>query len=75
MPQKPSIVDKIVAKYGIPERIYVDNGSAFTSKAFLSGCADLGIQVHFSTPYSPSAKPLERHFVDLTEVNVDELGA
>lgn len=75
MAEKSSIVDKIVAKFGIPERIYVDNGSAFTTKAFRSGCAALGIEVHHSSPYSARAKRLERHFVDLTEVNIDELDA
>lgn len=75
MASRPPIVDKIVAKYGIPERLYVDNGRAFTSKAVLSSLADLGIEVHVSTPYSAKAKRLERHFVDLTEVDLDELGA
>lgn len=75
MVSRPPIVDKIIAKYSIPERLYVDNGGAFTSKAVLSSLTDLGIEVHFGTPYSTKAKRLERHFVDLTEVDLDELGA
>lgn len=73
MAPKPSIVDKIVAKFGIPERVYVDNGPAFTSKAFLGGMAALGIEVRFATPYSAKPKRMERDFVDLTEINLDEL--
>ncbi len=73
MAPTPSIVDKIVAKYGIPERVYVDNGRAFTSRAFLDAMAALGIEVCFGTPYSAQPKRLERHIVDLTEVNLDEL--
>lgn len=74
MAPAPSIIAKIVAKYGVPERVYVDNGRAFSSKAFRDGMAALGIEVHFGSPYSARAKRLERNFVDLTEVNLDELG-
>lgn len=73
MAPKPSFVDKIVAKYGIPDHVYVDNGPAFTSKAFLDGMAALGIEVRVATPYSAKPKRMEHHFVDLTEVNLDEL--
>lgn len=73
MAPKPSLVEKIVAKYGIPERVYVDNGRAFTSKAFLDGMAALGVHVHVGTPYSAKPKCMERDLVDLTEVNLDEL--
>lgn len=74
MATKISLVDKIVAKYGVPERIYVDNGRAFTSKAFLDGMAALGVEVHVACPYAARAKRPERHVVDLTEVNFAELG-
>ena len=74
MAPKPSIVDKIVAKFGIPDRLDVDNGPAFRSRDVLDRLADLSIDVHFSSPYAGRAKGLERHFVDLTEVNLDELG-
>lgn len=74
MAPKSSLVDKIVAKYGIPDRLYVDNGRAFRSRDVLDRLADLGIDVHFASPYAARTKRLERHFVDLAEVNLDELG-
>ena len=74
MAPKSSIVDKIVAKYGIPDRLYVDNGRAFRSREVLDRLAALGIEVHFGIPYTARAKRLEQRFVDLTEVNLDELG-
>lgn len=67
MVSKTSLVENIVAKYGIPDRIYVDNGRAFTSKAVLDDLTALGVKVDFATPYSPVSKHLERHFADLTE--------
>ncbi len=80
MAPKPSVVDKIVAKYGIPDRLYVDNGPAFRSRDVLDRLADLGIEVHFGAPHAARAKRPRRterrrpRIVDLTEVNLDELG-
>ncbi len=42
-----------LASRGVPERIYVDNGSAFTDAWLLRGCAVLGIKLTHSTPRRP----------------------
>ncbi|MAW89363.1 MAG: transposase [Phyllobacteriaceae bacterium] len=77
-------IGDMVANHGIPERLYSDNGRAFTSK-WISGRAPtrfrfkvrdddpeglltaLGIQVHWTTPYSGQSKPIERAFRDLAD--------
>lgn len=48
---------------GIPKKIYVDNGSAFTSKPLLRACAVLGIQLIHSTVRRPEGRgKIERFF-------------
>jgi putative transposase len=42
-----------LASRGVPERIYVDNGSAFVDAWLLRGCAVLGIKLTHSTPRRP----------------------
>jgi len=46
-----------LATRGVPESIYVDNGSAFVDSWLLRGCATLGIKLIHSTPGRP---PLTR---------------
>ena len=42
-----------LASRGVPERIYVDNGSAFVDAWLLRACAVLGIKLTHSTPGPP----------------------
>jgi len=42
-----------LASRGIPEGVYVDNGSAFVDAWLLRGCAVLGIKLVHSRPYRP----------------------
>jgi putative transposase len=42
-----------LAARGVPESIYVDNGSAFVDSWLLRGCASLGIKLVHSTPGRP----------------------
>jgi len=52
-----------IHKYGIPERLYCDNGAAFSSKYLIQVCARLGISLIHSKPYdSPSRGKSERFF-------------
>ena len=44
-----------LASHGVPERIYVDNGSAFVDAWLLRACAVLGIKLTHSTPAAPRA--------------------
>lgn len=52
--------------FGTPESIFVDNGSAFTSSAFTSTCADLGITKVQTIAGAPSMRgTIERVFYSL----------
>ena len=50
-------------KHGLPRRLYVDNGSAFSSDLLTMACARTGISLTHSRPYdSPSRGKIERFF-------------
>lgn len=71
--------------FGIPKRLYVDNGPSFSSDLLASACARTGISLIHSKPYdSPSRGKIERFFrtvrerflADVTsEIGLDELNA
>ena len=49
--------------YGVPKRLYVDNGSSFSSELLARSCAMAGISLIHSKPYdSPSRGKIERAF-------------
>ena len=49
--------------YGIPKRLYVDNGPSFSSDLLTRSCAQAGISLIHSKPYdSPSRGKIERFF-------------
>jgi transposase InsO family protein len=49
--------------YGLPVRLYVDNGPSFSSDLLASACAHAGISLIHSKPYdSPSRGKIERFF-------------
>jgi putative transposase len=52
-----------LASRGVPESIYVDNGSAFVDSWLLRACATLGIKLVHSTPGRPEGRgKVERFF-------------
>jgi putative transposase len=52
-----------LAARGIPEYVYVDNGSAFVDSWLLRACAKLGIKLVHSTPRRPQGRgKVERFF-------------
>jgi putative transposase len=54
---------RAVTARGVPEVLYVDNGSAFVSKQFLRACAVLGIRISHSRPGRPQGRgKIERWF-------------
>jgi transposase InsO family protein len=54
--------------YGIPKRLYVDNGSSFSSELLARSCALAGISLIHSKPYdSPSRGKVERLFRTIRE--------
>ena len=57
-----------LASRGVPESIYVDNGSAFVDSWLLRGCASLGIKLVHSTPGRPQGRgKIERFFRTVRE--------
>ena len=69
--------------YGIPKRLYVDNGPSFSSQLLARSCAMAGISLIHSKPYdSPSRGKVERFFRTIrdrflsgvmTDITLDEL--
>jgi putative transposase len=54
--------------YGIPKRLYVDNGPSFSSELLARSCALAGISLIHSKPYdSPSRGKIERFFRTVRE--------
>src|SRR5207344_1112547 len=52
-----------LAARGVPDRIYVDNGSAFVDSWLLRACASLGIKLVHSAPGRPEGRgKIERFF-------------
>jgi putative transposase len=63
-----------LATRGVPEGIYVDNGSAFVDSWLLRGCASLGIKLVHSTPGRPQGRgKVERFFRTVREQFLVEL--
>ena len=64
-----------LAARGVPERIYVDNGSAFVDAWLLRACASLGIRLVHSAPGRPQGRgKIERFFRTVREQFLVELG-
>jgi putative transposase len=65
---------------GIPDAVYVDNGSAFSDASLARICARLGIRLIHSRPYRPQGRgKIERFFNTvtsqfLTEITTEEDG-
>lgn len=74
----------LVETYGIPDKVVLDNGRAFTGKWLSGGTPTryrfkvkpcdpdgvfkvLGVEVHWTQPYSGQSKPIERAFRDLAK--------
>jgi transposase InsO family protein len=56
-------LEQAIRRRGIPERLYVDNGSAFRSQHVALVCAKLGITLIHARPYQPQGKgKMERWF-------------
>lgn len=57
-----------LASRGVPEAVYVDNGSAFVDAWLLRACASLGIKLVHSTPGRPQGRgKIERFFRTVRE--------
>jgi len=45
-----------IQKYGVPERVYFDNGSQYRTKRMARICSKLGIRLLYAKPYAPESK-------------------
>ena len=65
-----------LAARGVPEYVYVDNGSAFVDSWLLRACAKLGIKLVHSTPGRPQGRgKIERFFRTVNAEFVVEIAA
>ena len=65
-----------LAARGIPDSVYVDNGSAFVDKQLLRACASLGIRLVHSRPGQPAGRgKIERFFRTVREQFLVEIGS
>ena len=54
---------RAILKYGLPERILVDNGKVYSGHAFTLACSQLGIHKIHAAPYRPQTKgKIEKFF-------------
>ena len=71
-------------RHGLPQVLYCDNGSAFSSELLTLGCARLGVALVHSQPYDPASRgKIERWFrtvrsrflaeLDTADLTLDEL--
>jgi transposase InsO family protein len=62
------VLKEAFSTYGLPSRLYVDNGSAFSSDLLVKSCAQAGVSLIHSKPYdSPSRGKIERFFRTVRE--------
>lgn len=57
------VLKEAMQAYGIPKRIYVDNGPAFSCELLVVACAEAGISLIHSKPYDAASRgKIERYF-------------
>lgn len=57
------VLKDAIKTYGIPKRIFVDNGKPYKNQQLKSICASMGIALIHAKPYSPESKAkIERSF-------------
>ena len=65
-----------LAARGVPEYVYVDNGSAFVDSWLLRACAKLGIKLVHSAPGRPQGRgKIERFFRTVTSEYIVEIAS
>ena len=70
------VLRRAILRRGLPERLYVDNGSAFRAHQLAVVCARLGIALIHARPYQPQGKgKIERFFGTVRAQLLPTLGA
>lgn len=58
-----TVFKKAISKYGLPKRLFVDNGPSYKNDQLRMICASLGVVLIFTKSYSPQSKgKVERAF-------------
>lgn len=67
---------RAVRRYGLPEALYLDNGSTYSGDSLRLGCERLGVTLIHARPYSPEARgKMERFWRTLREAVLDHMGS
>ncbi|HWQ76821.1 MAG TPA: DDE-type integrase/transposase/recombinase [Syntrophomonas sp.] len=56
-----------VLKYGVPEKVYFDNGSQYRTKWMIRACSKMGIRLLYAKPYSPESTGKPERFNRLVD--------
>jgi hypothetical protein len=69
------LLSRAVRRHGLPDAMYLDNGSTYSGATLRIGCERLGITLIHAKPYSPEARgKMERFWRTLREGCLDFLG-
>jgi len=60
-------------RYGLPDKVYVDNGKIFVSDAFKLACARLNVRHAHTAPYAPESKGKIERFMGRVDSFLAEL--
>jgi putative transposase len=64
-----------VRRFGLPDGLYLDNGSTYSGKALATACARLGVSLVHARPYDPQARgKMERFWRSLREALLNHIG-
>ena len=58
---------KAIIRRGVPDAVYMDNGSIFRSDYFRAVCTEMGCKVIYCQPYSPESKGTVESFIGFVE--------
>jgi hypothetical protein len=62
-----------VLRYGLPDKVYVDNGKIFVSRHFQLACARLNVRHARTAPFRPEAKGKIERFMGRVDEFLDEV--
>jgi transposase InsO family protein len=70
------LLARAVRRHGLPDALYLDNGSTYSGSSLRLGCERLGVTLIHAKPYSPEGRgKMERFWRHLREAVLDHLGA
>jgi transposase InsO family protein len=70
------LLTRALRRHGLPDAVYLDNGSTYSGATLRLGCERLGITLIHARPYSPEARgKMERFWRTLREGVLDHMGS